>query len=187
MVIMSSIRIFRARGHKLGLVLQEREHSSEPLGEILIRKKLITPKQLQEALSRQSNIPFDPLEGFSFDQESKGRLASIISQRYAEKNLILPVSLQNKELTLALLKPEKIETARELKQLYNHLSISCVLITEEKFSELFDVLYSRKLGGVRSAEEHESQGGDQQGVDFMQIELDEDMDAAEGDKAALIG
>jgi type IV pilus assembly protein PilB len=161
--------------------LQEQKHSSESLGDVLIKKRLISIEKLQQALSIQSNIPFRKFEGFAYSEEDKKTLSGIISRKYAEKNLMLPVSLIGKDLTLALLKPEKIQIARELKGLYNYLSISCVLITQEKFSELFETLYSEKLGGVKAVqtEETEEEDGESEGVDFMQIELDEDMESGE--------
>lgn len=167
----------------LNKALQEQKHGSDSLGEILVRKKLITDQQLQEALSKQSNIPFKSLEGFVYSDKERKTLAGIIGQKYAEKNLILPLSLVNKELTLALLKPENLGTVRELKELYSYLKISCNLITTEKFSELFEVLYSKKLGIVKSTEEPdvEPEDTDSKGVDFMQIELDEEMDGEDDD------
>jgi len=163
--------------------LQEQKHGSDSLEEILVRKKLITDQQLQEALSKQSNIPFKSLEGFVYSDRERKTLAGIIGQKYAEKNLILPISLVNKELSLALLKPENLGTVRELKELYSYLTISCILITAGKFSELFEVLYSKKLGIVKSTEapEEASEDTDAKGVDFMQIELDEEMDGEDED------
>ncbi len=161
----------------LNKCLQEQRHSSESIGEILVRKKLITPEQLQEALSRQCNIPFRSLKGFAYSEEDKKTLSSIISRKYAEKNLMIPISLVGKELTLALVKPENIHTARELNTLYSYLTIKCVLITEEKFSELFEILYSQKLGRLAPKEEtKEEEEAAPKGIDFMQIELDEDME-----------
>ena len=74
-------------------------------------------------------------------KQDKKTLSGIISQKYAEKNLMLPVSINGRELTVAIMKPEKISKARELSNVYNHLDISCILVTEEKFTELFEVLF----------------------------------------------
>ncbi len=164
----------------LNQALQEQKHSNESIGEILVRKKLITQQQLQEALSRQVNIPFKTLEGFSYSEEDKKVLSGIISQKYAEKHLMIPLSLEGKELTLAIVRPENIHTARELKGLYTYLDIKCVLVTEQKFAELFEVLYSRKLGRLTSVEDtEEEEDQSTKGIDFMQIELDEDMEGPE--------
>lgn len=163
----------------LNQALREQRHSSESLGEILVRKQLITNEQLQEALSRQCNIPFRNLRGFAYSEEDKKVLSGIISRKYAEKNLMIPISLIGKDLTLAIVRPENIHTARELKGLYSNLNIKCVLITEEKFSELFEVLYSAKLGRFQTKVDQEEQEEEEspKGIDFMQIELDEDMDS----------
>ncbi|MFZ0448370.1 MAG: ATPase, T2SS/T4P/T4SS family [Desulfatiglandaceae bacterium] len=164
----------------LNKALQEQRHSSESIGDILLRKKLISKAQLQDALSKQSNIPFRTLTEFAYSEEDKNKLSRIISQKYAEKNLMIPISLIGRDITIALVKPEKIFTVRELKALYSNLNVSCVLITEEKFSELFEVLYSRRLGGRQSEQESEEEAPPEK-MDFMQIELDEDMDGAEDD------
>ncbi len=177
------VRLGYVDKESLNQALQEQRHSSESIGEILVRKKLITTEQLQDALSRQCNIPFRSLKGFTYSEEDKRRLAGIISQKYAEKNLMIPISLIGKDLTLALVRPENIHTARELKSLYTHLNIKCILVTENKFSELFEILYSKKLGRFQGLQEKEEEADEtSQGMDFMQIELDEDMegDADEG-------
>ena len=163
----------------LNRALQEHKHSSETVGDILLRKKMITREQLQDALSRQSNIPFKTLKDFVYSEQDKRKLSRIISQKYAEKNLMIPLSLVGRALTLALVNPDHIHTARELKALYTNLNISCVLTTEEKFSELFEVLYSRKLSGKKGEEEEEEEAAAPEGMDFMQIELDENMEGAE--------
>ena len=41
------------------------------------------------------------------------------------------------------------------------------------------MLYSKKLGGVSIIEDEEHEDSESEGVDFMQIELDEDMDESE--------
>lgn len=177
---------------KLGYINQEtlnnallkQKHSSGSLGDILVSEKLITPEQLQGALSKQSNLPFESLEGFFFNNAEKKSLSAIVSEKYADKNLVLPISFKDRRLTLALLDPEKIETARELKRLYSYLDITCILITPKKFSELFEVLYSRRLGRLEPDEDGGGEGSDSKGVDFMQITLDEEMDKR--DEEALV-
>ncbi|MEW6665191.1 MAG: ATPase, T2SS/T4P/T4SS family [Thermodesulfobacteriota bacterium] len=155
--------------------LDEQKNTSDSLGEILMRKRLITRQQLHEALSHQSTLPFESLEGFAYSEADKKSLIGVISQKYAEKNLMIPLSLENRELTIGLVKPEDIQNARELKGLYKNLSISCVLITQEKFNELYDILYSRKLAEVKPKEGVEIEQG-LRTIDFMHVELDEDLD-----------
>jgi type II secretory ATPase GspE/PulE/Tfp pilus assembly ATPase PilB-like protein len=170
--------ILLKQGHidraSLDRALKDQQKGTDSLGEILLRQKKITSEQLQQALSQQSNLPFSRLEGFVYSEQDKKTLSTIISGKYAERNLMIPVSLDRRHLTLAVVRPENIQNARDLKGLYNYERISCQLITEEKFNELFDVLYGKRLGPARSG------GGpgaapSLQGVDFMELELDEDM------------
>ncbi|WP_162014306.1 type II/IV secretion system protein [Desulfurivibrio alkaliphilus] len=164
---------------KLQKNLAQQQREGIPLGTLLINNKLITNSQLQEAISKQAGIPFKALEGFIYSENDKKALTRIISPKYAEKNLILPISMQGNELTVATLSAEKIRTVRDLNQLYDHLNISCIFITETKFAELFEILYSKKLSGQRSPEaktESEESTPEAGPADSMQLELSEDID-----------
>ncbi len=156
--------------------LQEQNTSSSFLGDILVRQKMLSRSQLLEALSRQSNIPFHHLDNFVYSAEQKKTLKRIISQKFAEKNLMIPISLKQRDLTIAFFRTETIGHARELREIYTQFKLHCILITEERFSELFEILYSSKLHGVTveegQAEEQEDFVPEQ---DFMQIELSEDI------------
>lgn len=173
--------ILLKQGHidraSLNRALKDQKKGFDSLGEVLLRQKLITSEQLQQALSQQSNLPFSRLEKFVYSEQDKKILSAIISEKYAERNLMIPISLDRRHLTLAVVRPENIQNARDLKALYNYERISCLLITEETFNELFDVLYGKRLGTVRSDEGPGAASG-LQGVDFMELELDEDMERA---------
>jgi type IV pilus assembly protein PilB len=156
---------------KLALALQEQKYSSAPLGEILIQKKFITREQLSVALAREYNIPFRPLTGLAYSEEQKKKLTALVSQKYAEKNLVLPVSIQGNDLTLALSDPQHLLAAHELKVLYGELHISCILITKEKFEELFETLYGGKVNDGYT----EDKAAPAEEINFMEIDLDEEI------------
>ncbi|MCF8063220.1 MAG: Flp pilus assembly complex ATPase component TadA [Deltaproteobacteria bacterium] len=150
---------------------QENPWGSETLGETLLRKQVITQEHLKMALSRQYNVPFRRLNGFAYFDDDKGRLVKIISQKYAERNLILPVALSGNRLTLAILRPETmVTTLYELQGIVPKLRVSCILITEEKFEELFEILYSRHLKAEGEGKDQEDPGTD---IDFMELDIDE--------------
>ena len=151
---------------------QENAGGPENLPQILIRKQFVTPEQLQKALSRQYNIPFNRLDNFVYYDSDKKLLSRLISQKYAEKNLILPIALSGKRLTLALLQPQRmIRIVNDLQEMYSQYDISCVLITEEKYEELFEILYSRHLRGKpRQGESPEAGGLD---IDIMELDIEE--------------
>jgi type IV pilus assembly protein PilB len=159
---------------KLNIAIRDHQCGTKSLEEILLRKKFITPEELQSAIAKQHNIPFRDMTGFVYNQEEKKTLANIISQKYAEKNLVLPISLKDNELTLAFVKPkDMVHTVYELNAMYGHFKISCIMITEKNFEELFEVFYSKHLGNKSFSDKQgiETHGAD---IDFMEINLDEE-------------
>lgn len=165
---------------QLNVARQEQNYSTDSLGDILIRKKFVTQQQLLSALARQHNIPFKSLEGFAYSEQGKDACARIISQKYAEKHLILPISLEGNNLTLAMFKPEYMQAVYELKAMYSHFNISCILTTEEKFEELFSFLYSKYLSGTTSSDEEEIDTHEAE-VDFMELNLEEEIQGRDGE------
>jgi type IV pilus assembly protein PilB len=126
-------------------VLKEQNHKGETLGQILVRRSIITVDQLYFALSVQYNVPFHNLDGFVFYEKQKGALRDIIGRKYAEENFVLPLFLNGNNLTLAVSNPSKVEVVHELRAVNSHLRINCVLITDEKFEQLFAILYGEML------------------------------------------
>lgn len=165
----------------LHTLLKEHSQGGERFGQTLVRKKILTAHGLQEILAKQYNIAFKSLEGFVYSEKDKKTLAGIVSQKYSESNLIIPITLVEKNLTLAVFLPEKIYSARDLNEIYSQLKIHCLLITPEKFSELFEVLYSKRLGGlVHEIEDDDDFTGKNtpegnEIVDFLQLEVDEEI------------
>jgi hypothetical protein len=138
-------------------VLKEQNHKGETLGQILVRRSIITVDQLYFALSVQYNIPFHNLDGFVFYDKQKGALRDIIGQKYAEENLVLPLFLNGNNLTLAVSNPSKIEVVHELRAAKSHLRINCFLITDEKFEQLFAILYGEMLDTSKAINMNEGQ------------------------------
>jgi len=158
---------------QLDIALQEQLLSSYPLGEILVRKKFISQEQLLSVLSEQYNIPFDRLEGFVYREQDKTKLSKIINQKYSEKNLILPITLQDNTLTVAGFKPTSMHTVYDLQGMYSHLDISYHLISVEKFEELFEILYSKRLSGAPAATDRDTGGDRGDGIDYMELDINE--------------
>jgi hypothetical protein len=137
--------------------LQEQKVNGETLGKVLVRKGLVTVDQLHFALSVQYNIPFHDLEGFVFYEKQKIALRDIVGRKYAEENLVLPLFLNGNNLTVAVSNPSREWVAHELRSKYNHLRISCVLISDEKFEQLFAILYGEMLDTSKELSKDEKQ------------------------------
>ncbi|MCX8043518.1 MAG: ATPase, T2SS/T4P/T4SS family [Desulfobacterota bacterium] len=156
-------------------VQREQVATGDPLQKVLLKKKYLTPEQIQTAQARRYNLPFLPLQEFTYSKGDKTLLTNLINQKYAEKNLVLPLSLVERKLTIAIFKPEQLHLVGELKNLFPHLTIECAFITEEKFEELFEILYSKRLSADTTEEQPVEAAQD---VDFMEIDLDENLDDA---------
>ncbi len=166
------------------LSVSELSQGAETLEEILLKRHIISRKQYETALSKQYNVPFEDLSGFEYNEKEKKRLIGIIGQKYAEKNMILPISFNKNLLKLALCDPEEmVHVLYELKSMYTQYEISCVLVTQEKFEELFEVLYSKHLGV--STDKNSPEDGDVE-IDIMELNLNEEISETE-DKVSPYG
>jgi type IV pilus assembly protein PilB len=158
---------------QLDAALSEQSKTGEPLGVILHKRHLITDDELYITLSKQYNIPYEKIESFDLNKEKIGPLISVVGQRYAETNLILPLRQEGNQLLLAISEPERTKALQELKTVYSHLNMRCALITREKFGELFELLYGESLEESISSNVATSRP---ESMDSFQINLSEDMD-----------
>ncbi|MFZ5563016.1 MAG: GspE/PulE family protein, partial [Thermodesulfobacteriota bacterium] len=159
---------------KLMTALQEQYHRDLPLGKILLEKNLITMDQLYHALSVQHNIPFKRIEHLDLMESQRTALTSIIGQKYARKNLILPIALEDRKISVATYDPEHLPSAEDVKSVYAHLKLSCMLITEENFLRLFEEIYQTRFSEAPPLAEDTTIGP--VCVDSMEICLDTQID-----------
>jgi len=126
--------------------LCEQAASSQTLGKILLKKRWIAIEQLYFALSIQHNTPFQKLHGYVYYEKQKVVLRNIVGQQYAFENQLLPLFQIGNNLTLAVSNPANIWGMQGLKARYPTLQMTCVLITDEKFEQLYAVLYGELIG-----------------------------------------
>ncbi|RLC27646.1 MAG: hypothetical protein DRH32_10015, partial [Deltaproteobacteria bacterium] len=162
--------------------IQEQIHSTEPLGRIMIDKGFISQEQLCAALSRQYNIPFKKLTGFQFSEKSKKELIKTVGLKYAEKNLILPLSLKGRRIRLAVTNPAELLDNQDLLPLFSRFKVDLVLVTEKNFYNLFRSLYGKSIKIFAAAVEKKSL---QEDVDLVDIDLQEE--DIKGGKAGVYG
>ncbi|NNF99531.1 MAG: Flp pilus assembly complex ATPase component TadA [Desulfobacteraceae bacterium] len=161
---------------------EEQGHTNERLGQILIRKKFVTSDQLYNALSRQHNIPYRELNEFYYDEGFKRALIKFVGEKYARRNLIVPLTLEGHKLMIGMSYPEGFDAISDLKDMYSELDMRPVFITEKKFRELFGALYNK---GFEMATEGVDPLGDA-AADVLEIDLEE-MDAGTTKGANLYG
>jgi MshEN domain len=125
------------------LTLQADAHRA--LGKILVENKWVALNQLYFALSIQYNTPFQKLGGYIYYEKQKVDLRNIIGQRHASEHQILPLFWNGDNLTLGVSNPARIWSMQGLKTRYPKIQMTCVLITDEKFEQLYALLYGEVL------------------------------------------
>lgn len=132
---------------QLKAALVEQSATALRIGNILLQRRYVAIEQLYFALSIQHNTPFQKLDGYVYSEKRKAALRGLIGQGYALENRILPLFQNGSILTLAVSNPTDIGSMHGLKSLYPELQMTCVLITDEKFCQLYAMLYGEMFYG----------------------------------------
>ena len=106
------------------------------LKEILIRRGLVSEKELVSILSAELKIPFLNLSKYKLSPE----LAKILSAELARRHKVVPVSRIGDTLTLAMPDPSNIFVIDDI-ALLTHCRVECVISTQKDIAEALDRLY----------------------------------------------
>ena len=128
--------------------LKAQRHSKEKIGAFLVHKGLITFHQLYNALSHQYNSPYMELDDFYYDELFKYKLIKFVSEKYARRNMVLPLTLEGKQLLLGITYPEGLTAIEELQLIYRNLEMKAAFINEKKFQILFTSLYNKEFEDI---------------------------------------
>ncbi len=117
----------------------QRENPGKKLGEILIEKGIATTTQVTEALAKQFDMPFVDLKALEVPAEA----VSAVSRQVAEEYKIIPIKKAGRALTVAMADPLDFFTLDNLRFILN-MEVECVLATKEDLTEAFERCYSSK-------------------------------------------
>lgn len=126
---------------ELEYALLEQKKSGNRLGEILLRKQLVNEEAMRQALCTQLNIPYLDLNRISIDPS----LTKIINRDYAWRHKIVPVSMTDASITLAMDDPTNNEIVAEL-EMFTRLTINVVTSTRKNIENAFKKLYADEDG-----------------------------------------
>ncbi len=119
--------------------LEEQKKTHEKLGQILIQKGIISPSVLSELLSAQTNIPSVNIEEFSLDPN----VVSLLPEKFIRNNFIIPLRKINETLEVACVPPINPEVLEEAR-LITGFRIRPYLITENEFEQALNRVYNLK-------------------------------------------
>ena len=124
----------------LALALREQKKTGSRLGEILLKKKLISEETFRQALCTHLNIPYLDLARLYIDQN----LTKIINRDYAARHNIIPVSMIENSITLAMDDPTDNEVVAEL-EMFTRLKVNIVTSSRAAIREAFTSLYPEEV------------------------------------------
>lgn len=111
---------------ELMMILSNREDTTEPLGDVLVRMRRITEKQKLKCVGLQMGVPFVDLTRFELDTEA----ARIIPHSTAIRLLAIPIEKTDCAASVAMVNPLDLTALDELASVTN-LDIDPMLATEE--------------------------------------------------------
>ena len=146
-------------------MLSEQEaRGGELLGRVGVSLGFFSDEQLGEALAEQWNTVFVTL----YDKQITHSLVDIISKTMAEMYRVVPLELNDNQLTIATADPQKIQIADELRVFLGY-EIHVVVATDAEIDKAIEQFYSGEVDTVESIVE----------------EMEDDKDLAEASKSLL--
>jgi len=91
--------------------LDAQRKSGKPLGEILVELEIISEEDIANALAKQKNLPVVNLEEY----EVNAHAAGLISERIARRHMGLPIGYEDGKLVLAMANPLDIHAIDDLR------------------------------------------------------------------------
>jgi len=119
--------------------LKEQKKSGERLGEILLKKSLVSEDKMRQALCTQLNIPYIDINRLDIDLN----LTKIINCDYAYRHQIIPISMTESSITLAMDDPTNNEIVAEL-EMFTRLTINIVTTSRDSIQKAFQKLYPQE-------------------------------------------
>lgn len=123
---------------QLSQALEEQKTSREPLGQILVKNKFIDEEALRKILAEQLGVSF-----LSCDQlipRTDQRLKELVPVDFAKANLILPLERQGRVLKVALARMPDMIFIDNLRKITG-LDILAVLATEGELKKAIEAYY----------------------------------------------
>ncbi len=90
--------------------IKEQKRTGERLGDVIIRRGLVTAEDLELILSRQHSVPSINLEQYMPPPE----VIALVPERYMREKMVVPVELRDKVLTVAMADPRQYQLIDEL-------------------------------------------------------------------------
>jgi type II secretory ATPase GspE/PulE/Tfp pilus assembly ATPase PilB-like protein len=125
---------------QLEVALTHQKTTGLRLGEMLIKLNYLNEESMRQALCKHLNIPFIDLEKVSIDP----CLRKLINKSYAKNNLVIPIAIIGKTITLVMDDPTNTSVVKELRS-STGLTINVVTSTSSQIYQAFSRMYDEEI------------------------------------------
>jgi type IV pilus assembly protein PilB len=132
--------------------LKESLEKDEPLGEVLVKNGAITERDLAEALAKQKNLPFIDLKNYPIETQA----AALIPRKLAMKYNVIPISLDEENLLVAVSNPLDVISLDNL-QMITGLNIVPVVAEASSIREAIERYLPSEEVTLETVEEREEE------------------------------
>jgi len=157
---------------ELAEVLSVQKETGKRLGEVIVESGLMSEFDILRAVSSQYNYPIIDLSGMEPDPKA----TALLTQKFCEENVVLPIGFDNDNLVVAIDDPMNITIEDEL-QFQTGYQISLMLATHSSIVDAIKVNYGRE-SAAKAAEEL--------GSNFDSESLDENNELSEAVNSAPV-
>ena len=132
---------------QLNECILEQGETKEKLGNLLLQKGYVTKDVLLNALSYCLGVPYVRLSNLKVDRSA----LSIISEKNARRFLVVPISIKDNALNIAMSDPSNVVMKDEIEKMVN-MKLSVSLMDETEIKEAIEKYYVRTSLGSDDAE-----------------------------------
>ena len=125
--------------------VQIQQEEGGRLGDILLRKKYVLPHEITRALCHQIDLPY--LEDLR-PNEIDPKIVDKLPINYSRTREVLPLSVANGVLTVAVADPFNLESIEDLRILYGCPNIRTVVSTSNKLQDAINRVYERNTSNM---------------------------------------
>ncbi|MHC1695266.1 MAG: GspE/PulE family protein [Eubacteriales bacterium] len=132
---------------QLDEALQKQKKTNRKLGEILVEEGIVTEAQILKTLEYKHRIPSVNL----YNMEIKREIPLLVTESFAKKSLIIPITLENGVLTVAMYDPLDYHSLDEIQRLTGY-EVKAVISTKTDITRAIDRYYGSEKA-ARAVEE----------------------------------
>ena len=121
---------------QISLAIKDQKENGGLLGEVLVRLKFATEKDIAQALTAQYGFPYLPLANYEIDKE----VISSVPENVCRKFVLVPIDKIGKSLTIAMANPLDVQAAEDV-ELITGCTIQTFVSTSTDIKQAIDKYY----------------------------------------------